>query len=414
MARPDMMTRENFGELLTPIHKKIFFQGYEELPAQYTKIFKKDTMRAKQQTYPHLGAMGIWDEGHEGQVFNLKDFAEGAKATFIATRYDASYKVTWELVQDDLYGVMKGIGKGGNAKALGKGLRNREEVNCANVVLNGFTTPGYDGKPLFAEDHPLIDSNKTCSNLVTGALTDANLKKACTLLRKQLDEAGMPIAARPNLLVVHPDLEFTAKAIVQSQRQSGTDLNDKNTLPNLEVFVWDYLINDDGLVPWFVQDTSFENLMMLTREAARFGDQFIPGQMDTLFYGYSRFAEGYVDWRGLVGSTGVTSIPDEGGDEGGEEEEEELGELTITVAAGSTSGKTQISAVTGAGTGTLKYLVDTTITAPEYGDEATGYSELTVNTDIACSTGDKIIVVEVDGEGKIVAASDAETVIEGE
>lgn len=410
-TRPAMMTRDNFGELLTPVHKKIFFQGYNEKPAQYTKIFKKDTMRAKQQTYPHLGAMGIWDEGHEGQVFNLKDFSEGAKATFVAARYDASYKVTWELIQDDLYGVMRGIGKGGNAKALGKGLRNREEVNCANVVLNGFSTPGYDGKPLFAVDHPLIDSDKTCSNLITGELTDANLKKACTLLRSQLDEAGMPISARPNLLVVHPDLEFTAKAIVQSQRQSGTDLNDKNTLPNLEVFVWDYLINDDGLTPWFIQDTSFENLMFLTREAPRFGDQWIPGQMDSLYYGYARFAEGYVDWRGLVGSTGVASTPTPTPDP---DPEPELGELTITVAAGSTTGKTKITAVTGEGAGTLKYKVAASITAPEYGDTATDYSALELDTDISCSTSDKIIVVEVDGDNKIVAASDAEDVVEGE
>lgn len=410
MPRPAMMTRDNFGELLTPVHKKIFFQGYNEKPAQYSKIFKKDTMRAKQQTYPHLGAMGIWDEGHEGQVFNLKDFSQGAKATFIATRYDASYKVTWELVQDDLYGVMKGIGKGGNAKALGKGLRNREEVNCAKVVLDGFSTPGYDGKPLFAADHPLIDSDKTCSNLINGALTDANLKKALTLLRSQLDEAGMPIQARANLLVVHPDLEFTAKAIVQSQLQSGTNNNDKNTVPNLEVFVWDYLINDEGLTPWFVQDTSFENLLFLTREAARFGDQFIPGQIDTLFYGYSRFAEGYVDWRGLVGSTGVNTTPDPEP----EPEPEVLGELTATIAAGSASGKTKVTAVTGVGEGTLKYKVAASITAPDLDDEATGYSALTLNTDIDCSTNDKIIVVEVDGNNLIKAASAVEDVIEGE
>ena len=305
MARPAIMTRENFGELMTPVHRKIFFDAYNELPAQYTQIFKKDKMTAKQQTYPHLGAMGMWAEGHEGQVFNLQDFSEGAKATFVATRYDASYELTWELIQDDQYSVFKGIGKGGNAKALGKGLRNREEQNCADVVINGFSTAGYDGKPLFAVDHPLIDSNKTCSNLVTGTLTDAKLKEAMTLLRKQLDEAGMPIVARATQLVVHPDLEFTAKAIVNSILQSGTNNNDINTVPNIKVVVWDYLINDKGLTPWFIQDESFENLLFLEREAPIFDSERIQNQMDYRMFGYARFAEGYVDWRGLVGSTGV-------------------------------------------------------------------------------------------------------------
>ena len=301
---PDMMTRENFGTLLTPVHKKIFFDGYKEKPCQYAQIFKKDTMRAKQQTYPHLGALGAWKEGQEGRVFNLSDFAEGATATFIAQRYDNSYKVTWELVQDDLYNVFKGIGKGGSAKAMGRGARVTEERQAANVVLNGFTTAGYDGKPLFAADHPLINSTETCSNLITGALTDANLKKALTMLRKQKDEAGEIIDTHATQLVVAPENEFTAKAIVNSILQSGTNNNDVNTVPNLKVVVWDYLSSDDSNI-WFIQDESIENLTFLTREAAIFGSQFIPGQMDALMYGYERFAVGYVDWRGLVGSLGT-------------------------------------------------------------------------------------------------------------
>lgn len=298
------MTRENFGTVLTPVHKKIFFDAYKEKPCQYAQIFKKDTMRAKQQTYPHLGALGAWKEGQEGRVFNLSDFAEGATATFVAQRYDNSYKVTWELVQDDQYNVFKGIGKGGSAKAMGRGARVTEERQAANVVLNGFTTAGYDGKPLFAADHPLINSTETCSNLITGALTDANLKKALTMLRKQKDEAGEIIDTHATQLVVAPENEFTAKAIVNSILQSGTNNNDVNTVPNLKVVVWDYLSSEDKNI-WFIQDETIENLTFLTREAAIFGSQFIPGQMDALMYGYERFAVGYVDWRGLVGSLGT-------------------------------------------------------------------------------------------------------------
>lgn len=299
-----ILTRENFGAVLTPIHKKIFFDSYKEKPCQYSQVFKKDTMRGKQQTYPHLGSLGAWQPGQEGKVFNLSDFKEGATATFIAQRYDNSYKITWELIQDDYYNVMKGYGKGGSAKGLGRGARVTEERQAANIVLNGFTTAGYDGKPLFAEDHPLINSTKTGCNLIHGALTDANLKKALTMLRKQPDEAGEIIDTHATQLVVAPENEFTAKAIVNSILQSGTNNNDVNTVPNLKVVVWDYLSNDTTN-PWFVQDESIDNLMFLDREAAMFGSQFIPGQMDSLMYGYERFAAGYVDWRGIVGSDGI-------------------------------------------------------------------------------------------------------------
>lgn len=301
-----MMTRENFAELLTPVHKKIFFESYNEVPQVYKKIFKTEKMTGKKQTYPHLGAFGLWKQNTEGNKFNHDKFDQGEVASFEAKRYDKAYQLTWELVQDDLYNVMKGIGQGGSAKGLGRGLRATEETETAKVITGGFTNVGYDGKALFAEDHPLINSEDTCSNLIEGALTDENLKKAMTLMRKQKDEAGILISASAKQLVVCPELEFTAKAIVNSIKQSGTNFNDINTIPNLEVVVWDNLSDDAGTTkPWFIQDTSFDNLLFLRREEPIFGSEKIQDQMDYNMYGYTRFDVGYCDWRGLVGSKGV-------------------------------------------------------------------------------------------------------------
>lgn len=301
-----MMTRENFAELLTPVHKKIFFESYNEVPQVYKKIFKTEKMTGKKQTYPHLGAFGLWKQNTEGSKFNHDKFDQGEVASFEAKRYDKAYQLTWELVQDDLYNVMKGIGQGGSAKGLGRGLRATEETETAKVITGGFTNVGYDGKALFAEDHPLINSEDTCSNLIEGALTDENLKKAMTLMRKQKDEAGILISASAKQLVVCPELEFTAKAIVNSIKQSGTNFNDINTIPNLEVVVWDNLSDNAGTTkPWFIQDTSFDNLLFLRREEPIFGSEKIQDQMDYNMYGYTRFDVGYCDWRGLVGSKGV-------------------------------------------------------------------------------------------------------------
>jgi phage major head subunit gpT-like protein len=300
----DKLNRSNFGKLLTPIHKKIFFDAYNEKPAQYKEIFKTDTMDRKEFTYPHIGGFGMWASNTEGSTFNRQKMSEGPEATFVAERYDNSYELTWELMQDDLYKVFKGIGKGGSATALGKGLRTTEEVKCADVIKNGFTVNGYDGVPLFSKAHPLVDSTETVSNLIEGELTDATLKEALTLMRKQKDEAGLPIAMHATQLVVCPELEFTAKAIVNSIQQAGTNNNDVNTVPNLKVVVNDYLADETKKI-WFIQDTSYENLLFLTREAPIFGSEKIADTMDYRMYGYARWSEGYVDFRGLVGSTGV-------------------------------------------------------------------------------------------------------------
>ena len=396
-----MMTRSNFAEVLTPIHKKIFFDSYNEVPMIYKRIFRSEKMDMKTQSYPHLGAFGLWQENTEGNKFNHDKFDEGEKAVFEARRFDKAYQLTWELVQDDLYNVFKGIGKGGSAKALGRGLRATEETETAGVILNGFSNVGYDGKALFAKDHPLINSSSVCSNLIEAPLTDESLKAALTLMGLQKDEAGIPIVAQAKQLVVCPELEFTAKAIVNSILQSGTNNNDVNTIPNLTVVVWHYLSDPTGLTkPWFVQDTSFDNLLFLRREEPIFDSERIQDQMDYNMFGYTRFDVGYCDWRGLVGSLGISGALT-------------LGTLTANVQAGSTSTATKVTNVTGNGAGTLKYKVGASVTKPSLNDIATGYTNLILNTDITCASGDKIVVVEVDSNNMIKRSTEAVSVIVG-
>ena len=396
-----MMTRSNFAEVLTPIHKKIFFDSYNELPMTYKSIFKTEKMDMKTQSYPHLGAFGLWVENTEGSQFNHDKFDEGEKAVFQARRFDKAYQLTWELVQDDLYNVFKGIGKGGSAKALGRGLRATEETESASVITGGFANTGYDGKALFAKDHPLINSSSTCSNLIEAPLTDESLKAALTLMGLQKDEAGIPIVARATQLVVCPELEFTAKAIVNSILQSGTNNNDVNTIPNLKVVVWHYLSDPTGLTkPWFIQDTSIDNLLFLRREEPIFDSERIQDQMDYNMFGYTRFDVGYCDWRGLVGSLGISGTAS-------------LGTLTASVQAGSSSTATKVTSVTGNGAGTLKYKVGASVTKPSLNDLATDYSNLTLNTDITCASGDKIVVVEVDSNNMIKRSTEVVNVVVG-
>lgn len=298
------MTRDNFGQLLTPVHRKVFFESYEEKPKTYVNTFSVDTMNAKEETYPHVGALGVWETNLEGSDFKLDNITQGETAKFTARRFDKSYEVTWELMQDDQYNVFKGTGKGGSAKGLGRGLAATEETEAANVILGGFENNGYDLVPLFSDAHPLADSDKTCSNIVTGGLTDEKLKEALTKMRLQVDEAGVLIAAHAKKLIVHPDWEFTARAIIGSTLQAGTNNNDKNTVPGLDIVVWDYLAQGEAK-PWYVQDDSIENLKFLWREKPIFDSEKIDNKMDYRFYGYCRFDCGYVDWRGIVGSKGI-------------------------------------------------------------------------------------------------------------
>ena len=132
------ITRDNFGALLTPVHKKIIWKAYNDKAEQYSKLFKSDTANQKTVSYPHLGGFGMWGTNTEGNVINEDTMSEGPIASFEPVRYDKGYSITWEMVQDDLYNVTKGIGKGGTATSLGRGLKTTQESVAANVINGGF------------------------------------------------------------------------------------------------------------------------------------------------------------------------------------------------------------------------------------------------------------------------------------
>ena len=53
---------ENFGKLLYPGLRKIFFETYDEIPEQFPKIFNVETSNSATETDHGMGAFGDWTE----------------------------------------------------------------------------------------------------------------------------------------------------------------------------------------------------------------------------------------------------------------------------------------------------------------------------------------------------------------
>jgi hypothetical protein len=88
-----------------------------------------------------------------------------------------------------------------------------------------------------------------------------------------------------------------------------------------------------------------------------------------------------------------------------------LGSLTVTSAAGTTSGKTAITAAPALTAGnSYVYKTAATVTLPNYGDvcdAAAGYTAWTADTEVTATTGNEILIVEVDTDGQAVKAGKA-------
>ena len=294
----------NFGKLLEPGLRKIFFETYAEVPEQFSKIYNVLTSKKAKETDYGLGAFGDWVErASELAEVQYDTIDPGLEREYVHKAFTKGFMLGRELVDDEQYNQINKM-----PAALARSGRAFVEKEAAKTFIGATTTAIYDGKALLAADHPLLNSSKTGCNLVTGALTPATLKEAMTMMRETVDEAGNIIAASPKKLIVPPALEYTAKEILNSTQLADTQLNNVNSVKGaLELVVYDYIgaANGGSDTAWFIMDPTLAQINFFWRVKPEFkwGEDF-----DTFvakYRAYMRFSYGVSDWRGIVGSTGA-------------------------------------------------------------------------------------------------------------
>ena len=302
----------NFGKLLEPGLRKLFYETFDEVPEQYSKIFHvKNSKKAREVDYG-LGAMPIWAEfgtainkdltgtavtSQEMPTVPYVTIPAGLERIYVHKEFAQGFMVERKMVDDEQYGVIEKM-----PKDLARAGRYKVEMDAISLLTKGFSEAGYDGKPLFATDHPLLKGDGTNSNLITGELNQANLEKAIIAMRNFTDEAGKKVVYKADTLIVPPALEFKAIELLNSINQADSELNNVNSLKGkLKIVVLDFLESDTA---WFVMDSARHELNFFWRVRPEFKQA---EDFDTLvakYRGYMRYSYGYSDYRGIVGSKG--------------------------------------------------------------------------------------------------------------
>ena len=294
----------NFGRLLEPGLRKIFFDTYKEIPEQYKQIFNVQKSTKAIETDLRMGGFGLWEKKDSMGSVQYQDPTDSQALQYIHEEFASGFTVERKLVDDEQYNQIQKM-----SKNLGRAARATIETKAAQILNDAFSVNGFDGKPLISDSHVRLDGG-TMTNLASGALTDANLKLALIQAREQVDERGLKIQVQPKTLVVPPALEYTAKTILASTNISAAGTgsgitNDKNLLQNsLRVVVMDYLTSDSA---WFLVDPTVAELNFFWRKNLEFKQKEEFDTMQAKYRGYMRFSVGYSDYRGIVGSTGLVS-----------------------------------------------------------------------------------------------------------
>jgi len=217
-------TTSDFSDLVgrTSNVERELIKAYEIAPANWRKMvniipirdMKTVTRLRRSDTDRYL----VVPEGAE----NKQSEFSSNKVTYTPKKYERGVNFTWEMLINDDLGAFQNLGRD-----LGLAAQNTVNDFAIGFIRDNATI--YDTKALFHTDH---------ANLGSTALSEPSLSAGITAMRKQTSEKGNPLNIEPGFLLVPPELEFTAKKLVNSTLVPGSSYNDVNVIRGLvEVLV---------------------------------------------------------------------------------------------------------------------------------------------------------------------------------
>ena len=91
----DRDNEENFGKLLEPGLRKIFFETYDEIPEQYSKIYNVHTSTKAVEHDWGMGAFGDWEKRvSQLDTVAYKTLSPGLERTYIHEAFTQGFMVT--------------------------------------------------------------------------------------------------------------------------------------------------------------------------------------------------------------------------------------------------------------------------------------------------------------------------------
>ena len=301
------ITRAQAQVLLEPRLSNIWFEAYPIVPVEYTAYCNvRETKKAQVTDYKmtDFGAMRLKGEG-ENIIYDDPIF--GNTQVYTPVRWGLGYKVTDEMVKQELYGQIDKL-----ERSLVKSAVDLQENTAALLFNNGFGTTdadgfeaaGFDSLALFSTAHTRLDGGATWRNRPS---TDVDLgvtalQNAIIDIDNLLDDRGRPIFAKPKLVIVNPEDRFTAKELLQSEYKPGTANNEINALKDegLSFMISHYLTDSDA---WFVvTDQHDANFIWEERLRSGMQEDFDADVIKRKVV--QGFAVGHGEARGIWGTSG--------------------------------------------------------------------------------------------------------------
>jgi hypothetical protein len=222
------MVRGAFSNLLAPGFRKIVFETYKERPIEGRALVNmSSSKRAYEEDFPIAG-FGTLLTKAEGASVNYQDALQGTAKRYTWTTYGLGFRITQEMMEDDLYGVMGAR----MSKALGRSARNNMEIvlhapynNAFNTAFAGFVS----GESLCSTSHALLRGGTLANRPAVDVDFDLlALQAALEHFHSLTDESGLPVVFIPKVVVHSIGDYWMVSQVLKSQYLPGSNFNDIN------------------------------------------------------------------------------------------------------------------------------------------------------------------------------------------
>lgn len=283
---------------ITTNFKTIFNGVFSESVPLYTKISTVVNSETGEESYKWLGSipsMREWLGDREIQNLNASDY------TIKNKDFELTIGVDRNDIEDDKIGVYRPV-----VEDLAMSAAAFPDELIFELLKNGFKYKCYDKKAFFSHQHEV--NKKTVSNMSNKKLSVDSYSEARSEMMSYKNENGKSLRIIPDILVVPPALEGTARKILKSDFIEGSTNIYKDTAELLVVpelagddTAWFLLCTNKALKPLIYQERKKPKFVSLVNETdvnVFMNKQFLYG-VDT------RANAGYGFWQMAYGSTGT-------------------------------------------------------------------------------------------------------------
>ena len=299
------ISRAQLLKELLPGLNALFGMEYARYDDEHSEIYETESSDRSFEEEVKLSGFDAAPVKDEGSAISYDAAQESFTARYNHETIAMGFAITEEAMEDNLYDSLSAR----YTKALARAMAHTKQVKAVVPLNTGFDTyQSGDGVYLFSASHPLVSGGTNANMPSTHAdLNETSLEAAVIQIGKWTDERGLMIAARPQTLVIPPDLQFVAARVMQSDLRPGTADNDINAVRSMGVVpggtvVNHYLTDTDA---WFLLTDVPNGMKHFNRVAL---ETSMDGDFDTGNVRYKareRYSFGVSDPLGIWGTTGA-------------------------------------------------------------------------------------------------------------